>query len=250
MIAIPTYKAPAPTLLAVQAKAPGPTRQALRSRVLAPLRALKRGAPLLALLLLTSCAVLGEREPTRIFEPAPSQSSAAIEAPSVQWSLLVGRPIAGALLDSDRITVRPEGGSVQVYKGANWSDAAPDLVQAALLRRFEDSRKILSVSPPGNQVRGDYQLVTELRAFDSIYRQPGQPQAVIEVYARLVHLVDGEVVAARTFTASQDAGGESVDAVVGAFSRSLDQVGAELVTWTLVNGQGHEAARPALPAAH
>ena len=35
-------------------------------------------------------------------------------------------------LDSDRITVRPAPGTIQVYKGASWSDAPPDLVQTAL----------------------------------------------------------------------------------------------------------------------
>ena len=197
---------------------------------------------LAALVLVTSCSILPKREPSTIYEPARSAPSAHADWPQATWSLLVAAPAAGQMLDSERITVRPTAGSVQVYKGANWSDSVPDLLQTALLRSFEDSQKILSVSRPGGGVRGEYQLLTELRAFESVYAQPGQAQAVIEVYAKLVHTADGQVVAARSFKDSEPSSSEEVGAVVDAFSRSLDRLSSQIVGWTLSNGNQHESA--------
>lgn len=220
MIAMLTAKAKLPTLLAVA-----------------------------TLLLATSCSVLPKREPVTVYEPARSAPGAHADWPEASWSLLVARPAAGQLYESDRITVRPAPGSVQVYKGASWSDAVPDLLQGALLRSFEDSQKILSVSRPGGGVRGEYQLLTELRAFESVYAPSGPPQAVIEVYAKLIHTADGQVVAARRFQESEPAGSEDIGAVVDAFSRSLDRLTGQVVGWTLGSGNRHHAGSAPRPAA-
>ncbi|KFN43635.1 ABC-type transport auxiliary lipoprotein family protein [Arenimonas oryziterrae] len=194
--------------------------------------------------LLAGCSVLGGKEPVKVYVPRAIAADASTDWPKVDWSLLVLRPGAGQALDSERIAVRPEAGYIQVYKGAIWSDAAPDLVQNAVLRRLEDSGKILSVSRPGSGVRGEYQLVTELRAFESTYRNPGQPEAVIEVQAKLIHTTDASVVASRTFRDVQAAGSEDVPAVVEAFSQSLDRVATQLAGWALSNGQANARKKP------
>lgn len=231
MIAMLRYKAQLPTLLVIRTFS---SRTSLFSVLI-----------LATFALLSSCSVLPKREPTTIFEPARGTATAQMDWPQANWSLLVARPTASLMYESDRITVRPAPGSVQVYKGASWSDAVPNLLQTALVRGFEDSQKILTVSRPGGAVRGEYQLVTEVRAFDSIYVQAGQPQAVIEVHAKLIHSVDGDVVAARTFRDAEPASGTEVGAVVDAFSRSLDRLSNQIIGWTLVNGARHRRDLPA-----
>ncbi len=196
-------------------------------------------------LALASCSVLPERRPYRIYEPAHIGTPAKADLPEAHWSLLVPAPKAGRQLDSDRITVYPAPGVVQVYQDASWIDTAPELVQSALLRHFEDSQKIPAVSPPGGGVRGEYLLLTELRAFESVYVQPGHPQVQVELFARLVHSRDGKVVAARAFRTNEDASAEELSAVVDAFSRAMDHVAGDVVEWTLVNGSQNEAAGPA-----
>jgi len=205
------------------------TTQASQARLALPLA-------LACALLASSCSILPEREPVTIYQPARSATPAHADWPQVTWSLLVSRPVAGTQIDSERINVQPSPGTVQVYKGAAWTDAAPDLLQISLLKGFEDSQKILSVSRSGSGVRGEYQLLTELRRFESDYAQPGQAQATIEVYARLVHTSDGRVVAARSFVGSEPAASEAVPAVVDAFSRVLDRTTGEIVGWTLQSG--------------
>jgi cholesterol transport system auxiliary component len=190
----------------------------------------------LALSLLAACGVLPKREPTAIFEPARAAAAAHAEWPQAQWSLLVGKPAASALLDSDRIAVRPQAGVITVYKAAAWTDPAPDLVQNALLRRFEDSGKILSVARPGTGVRGEYHLQTELRAFESVYASPGRPEARVEVYAKLVKAASGEVVAARSFSSTEAASSEDLASVVDAFGLALGRTADQIVGWTLASG--------------
>jgi len=85
---------------------------------------------------LAACGVIPKREPTAIFEPTRTSSPADASWPQANWSLLVPKPAASAMLDNDRIAVRPADGQITVYKAAAWTDTAPDLVQSALLRRF------------------------------------------------------------------------------------------------------------------
>ena len=191
--------------------------------------------------LASGCSVLPERTPNQIYEPAHIDSAAKHDGPIASWSLLLPAPKAGRQLDSDRITVRPSPGVIQVYQDASWIDSAPELVQSALLRHFEDSQRIPAVSPPGGGVRADYVLLSELRAFESVYVQPGQAQVQVELFVRLVHSGDGKVVAARAFRETEDSGSEELSAVVDAFSRALDRVSGSVVDWTLVQGQADAA---------
>jgi len=194
-------------------------------------------AAAVAITWVAACGVIPKREPTAIFEPTHAASGAHAEWPQAQWSLLVAKPSASAMLDSDRIAVRPEAGVITVYKGAAWTDPAPDLVQTALLRRFEDSGKILSVARPGSGVRGQFQLQTDLRVFESAYTSPGRPEAQVEIYAKLVNAANGEVVAARTFRATEAASSENIGSVVDAFGAALGRATDQIVGWTLASGK-------------
>lgn len=186
------------------------------------------------------CSVLPKREPIQVFTPTHAAVVVAPEWPSVRWSLLIAKPSASQQIGSERIAVQPAAGAVQVYNAAAWSDPAPELVQTALLRGFEDSGRILAVARPGSGVHGDYSLQTEVRSFTSVYAG-GTPQAVVEIYARLVHPADGGVVAAKLFRQVEPASGEDVTQVVDAFSRALDRSRDQIIGWTLATGQAHAA---------
>ncbi|MEO8160374.1 MAG: ABC-type transport auxiliary lipoprotein family protein [Arenimonas sp.] len=191
-------------------------------------------------LLLVACGVLPKREPTAIFEPARAAPVQHPDWPTANWSLLVAKPVGGGMLDNDRIVVRPAAGELTVYKATAWADPTPELVQNALLRRFEDSGKILSVSRPGAGVRGEFQLQTDVRAFESVYTAPNRPEVQVEIYARLVHTADGEVVAARSFRETQTPSGEEIGSVVDAFSAALGRATDQIAGWTLQAGNSHK----------
>jgi cholesterol transport system auxiliary component len=202
----------------------------------------KLAALALALVALSACGLVPKKEPTSLFEPARPASGSSAQWPNVGWSLVVAKPAASSLIDNDRIAVRPGAGEITVYKASAWTDPAPDLVQNALLRRFEDSGKILTVSRPGAGVRGEYQLQTDLRAFESVYVNGG-PQAQVEIYAKLVHTADGEVVAARSFRETEGSSSESVGSVVDAFGVALGRASDQIAGWTLQAGAQHESRK-------
>ena len=195
---------------------------------------------LLALALAVSaCGVIPKREPTSIFQPTIPASAPHADWPQASWSLLVPKPMASAYFDNDRIAVRPPQGEITVYKSSAWTDTAPDMVQGALLHRFEDSGKILSVARPGSGVRGDFQLQTELRNFESVYTGPGRPEVRVEIYAKLVKTSDGAVVAARAFSETEAAATEDVGSVANAFGAALGRASDDIVGWTLASGNAH-----------
>ena len=191
---------------------------------------------LLVLGLVSACGIVPKREPTAIFEPTLAPSAQHADWPAANWSLLVVKPVASATLDSDRIAVRPPDGQITVYKAAAWTDTAPDLVQSALVRRFEDSGKILSVARPGAGVRGDFQLQLDLREFQSVYVSAGRPEVRVELYAKLVKTSDGTVAAARSFRQTAQPSTEDVSSVADAFGVALSRVSDEVVGWTLASG--------------
>jgi len=210
------------------------------SRTNAGLRAL--GATML-LLALTGCSLLPEKTPLALY--APTAKVAPDSAwPSVSWQLQVPRPLASELVDSPRIVVRPAPGELQVYKGAVWAEPAPDLVQDALVHAFEDSGRIGGVARRGSGVAGDYELLLDLRRFESDYAGGATPRAEVEITAKLIANRSNTVVASRTFHRSAPAGGTAVGAVSQAFDTALAAVLGEIVGWTLTEGQRSEAANP------
>ena len=96
--------------------------------------------------------------------------------PTVSWQLQVPRPHADELLDSPRIVVRPLPGELQVYKGAVWAQPAPDLLLDTVLRAFEDSPRIPGVARRGSGIAGDYELLLDLRRFESDYAGAATPR--------------------------------------------------------------------------
>ena len=202
-------------------------------------RAAKLAWLLPMLVAVSACGILPEKEAIALYAPE-ARITADPAWPKVDWQLQVPRPHAPELLDSPRIVVRPVPGELQVYRGAVWTQPAPDLLQDTLLRAFEDSGRITGVARRGSGITGDYELLLDLRRFDSDYA-PGAPAAVVEVGAKLVSARSNQVVASRAFRATAPASATDVGAVSRAFEAALGQVATEVVGWTLVEGERSQA---------
>jgi len=188
---------------------------------------------------MTGCLSLGGGSPTVIYSPQV-KIDAKPEWPSVKWPLVVDRPLAGEALDSSNIAVRPAPGLLQVYAGAQWSDTAPDMLQTALVRSFEDSGKIASVGRQSTGLHGDFALLLDMRQFESVYDDPAKPpSAVIEVQAKLLSNANNRVLAAKTFRVSVAARDKEVPQVVDAFQGAMTDLVGQVVGWTLVTGQAN-----------
>ena len=197
-----------------------------------------RSTALIVLLPLAGCLSLGDTPSITVYAPqvsVPAQTT----WPSVSWPLVVMKPSASDALDSPRIAVRPQPGTLQVYKGAVWSDPVPDMLQTAVVRAFEDSGKITAVGRQGSGMRGDFALMLDLRRFEADYDGAAVPSAVIEVQAKLLGHPSSRVLAARTFRVAVPAADKEVPAVVAAFEGGMEQMLAEMVAWTLTTGEAN-----------
>jgi cholesterol transport system auxiliary component len=201
--------------------------------------------PGLVLAGLAGCGLIPKKEPLALYSPT-AKVAPDPAWPRVRWQLQIPRPVASELVDSPRIVVRPAPGELQVYKGAVWAEPTPDLVQAAVLHAFEDSGRIGGVARRGSGVAGDYELMLDVRRFESDYAGGATPRAEVEITAKLIANRSNTVVANRTFRQSAMATGTAVGSVAHAFDAALSAASAEIVGWTLVEGQRYEAANPRL----
>lgn len=198
--------------------------------------------------LLQACTILPKAEPLDVYLLPAAAPAAAAPAQPAPWSLRIARPAAGAHLAGQRIVVMPEDNRVSVYKGAGWADPAPLLVRNRLLDAFRADGRIAALSSDDKHLQADFELDSDLRAFQSEYRA-GRPEAVIRLDARLVHTASRRVVASRTFEQRQAAGDPAVPAVVEAFGAAGDRLAAEVAAWTVREAAAAAAAATAAATA-
>ena len=199
-------------------------------------------ALLLATASLAGCGILPKQETLALYRPDPTVATDAAW-PQVRWQLQIARPYADDMHDSARILVRPQAGELQVYKGAAWTQPAPDLVLDTLMRAFADSGRFAGLARRGEGVSAQYELLLDLRRFESDYGDGATPDIRVEIGARLVHNVDNRVVATRVFDATTPADGTDVARINRAFGHSLGDIAAQLIGWTLSEGQRDSALK-------
>ncbi|WP_375466423.1 ABC-type transport auxiliary lipoprotein family protein [uncultured Methylobacterium sp.] len=154
--------------------------------------------------------------------PAAGRPVAAARA------IVVAEPIGIQPFEADRIIVREPGGALSFLGGGQWADRLPRLIQTRIIQSLENAGRLRSVSRPGDKIVADFQLISEIRAFDIA---AGSGEAVVDLSAKLIADGTGKVAAARIFTARVPV--TKVDAANGA--RALDQalgtVLADMVGW-------------------
>ncbi|SDH93810.1 cholesterol transport system auxiliary component [Pseudomonas delhiensis] len=191
--------------------------------------------------LLGACSILPRAETPDVYL-LPAQQQPPRATPAVDWSLRVLAPRASQVLDSNRIAVQPRGDLLSVYKGARWADGAPPLLRDRLLDAFRADGRIQALSSDEVSLQADLELGGDLRAFQGEYRDKGV-EAVVILEARLVRSATQRIVATRRFEVRQPAAGEKVPEVVTAFGQATDRLAAEVVGWTLQQGQAQKFER-------
>ncbi|MBL8574550.1 MAG: membrane integrity-associated transporter subunit PqiC [Hyphomicrobiaceae bacterium] len=183
-----------------------------------------------ATLLLAGCAVLsaGPAEAPSIYDLTAPRDIGVVRASAGQY--LVPEPTAVRAIDSDRIVVRPGGGEISYLAGAQWSDRLPKLVQSRLVETLENTGKVKAVGRPGQGLAIDWQIVTELRAFEV---DLGAGRAKVTMSVKLMNDRNGRVVATEVFFAEVPVAGDSAGAVVKGLDDASDQVLAGAVKWVL-----------------
>ncbi|MCG6122458.1 MAG: ABC-type transport auxiliary lipoprotein family protein [Microvirga sp.] len=142
--------------------------------------------------------------------------------------LLVAPPTAIQIFATERIVVREADGSLSYLPDAQWADQLPALLQSRMIASFENSRRIAGVSRPGDRVSPDFQLNTEVRAFEI---DAASGSAVVELSVRAVSEANGQIARARVFRGTAPVGALSPGTAVSSLDAALSQVLVEIVAW-------------------
>jgi cholesterol transport system auxiliary component len=155
--------------------------------------------------------------------------------PRVGWQLVVAEPAAERDIDTTRIALTRTPNVIEYFAGGNWSDTAPNLVQAKLIEAFEATNAILAVGRDAAGLKPDYILQSDLRDFQAEYQGGGAPNAHVRLISKLVQMPDRRIVRTVAAEASTPASGKELSAVVSAFEVALGQVLDKTVTAILTN---------------
>lgn len=164
---------------------------------------------------------------------APAVSERAPSARGGGIQVLVAAPRALQALDTSSIAVVDRGPVYTYFPKAAWTDTLPKVVQSKIVQTLENTRGLRGVGLPGEGLLIDYQVQTDLRAFQ--LQIDGQTRGVVEVMARLVNDRNGRTKASRIFRAEAPAASTNVRDAVDAMNAAADKVLGELSAWVLSN---------------
>ena len=181
-------------------------------------------------LFLHGCALLpgGAPPPLDTYElSAPSDEAVSRRG---KTQILIAEPSALKALDGQNIVVQPAPGVINYLKGAQWADRLPRVVQARLAEAFQSSGKFGGVGRPGEGLAIDYQIITEIRAFEVWVH--GAPTARIELFVKILNDRNGVVRASRSFEAVSPVSGTGNDAYIAGLDRAFSATTLGIVNWT------------------
>lgn len=188
-----------------------------------------RLAAVAALSVLTACAALpgGGAKPLDTYELSAPDAHAPRRRARLQ--ILVAEPSALKSLDGQNIVVKTGPTAIAYLDGAQWGDRLPKVVQARLAEALQNSNAFGGVGKPGEGLAIDYQVVTDIRAFEIVSR--GGERARVTLFVRLLNDRNGVVVAERVFEAGAPVSGSGNDAYVGALDRAFGEAAGDIVSW-------------------
>ena len=180
-------------------------------------------------------AVGADEQPNVTFDlVTPAAVGDVSEARGVQ--VLVAEPSALGTLASQRVVVRVGPREVQYLADARYTDTLTRLTQFKLKRALESARSIGAAALPGEGLAIDYQVLTDIRAFEIRTAgttvvagptvAPSGATAFVSLTVKILNDRTGNVIASRVFDASVPVGpvaGENVgDAYLAALDAALD----------------------------
>jgi cholesterol transport system auxiliary component len=144
-------------------------------------------------------------------------------------------PVAAAGLNTSRVALQRTPVSLDYFARANWSDAAPAMLQTLLVESFENTGRIVAVSRESVRLRPDYLLQTDLREFAAEYFPDATrpPLVRVRMTAKLVRVADRAIIASTSAERAERAKADTMDAIMLAFDEAAGGVMRRIVEWTL-----------------
>ncbi len=180
-----------------------------------------------ALAALAGCSVFSGPPPETFDLNAPQTIASLPGATSSQ--ILVPEAVGLHIFDSERIVVM-SGLRVSYYPDSQYPDTLPKLFQARVIEAFERTGRTRAVGRPGQGLSIDYQLLTDIRAFQYADLEG---VARVEITAKVMNDRNGRVLATRTFKGEAAVPENNAVAVVQGLDAALQIVLADIIRWTL-----------------
>jgi cholesterol transport system auxiliary component len=184
----------------------------------------------------SGCALLARPNADLVvYAPAlslPAPSAPMLHSPEPHWQITVAEPQAPNPLLGTRILVAPQPRRIEVYHGARWQDAPAAQLKSLLVQALREAGAP-HAADTGSAQRTDYLLESELVRFQAEYRGATAPTVTVCVYARLIRVGSGEVVASQEFAVDEPAASSAVPVVVEAFERAVNRVVRDGATWAV-----------------
>lgn len=184
---------------------------------------------------LGACTVLPERLPTDLYQLPPSTLRASSDGPTLN-GLRIDTPTTSDALGGSRVLVMPVDNSFQAYPDARWSAPAALLWRDWVLDAFWRDGRVSALSTSSDGLEASVELGGMLRGLHH-ERLDGRSQAVIRYDAHLVQTGSRRILASRRFEASEPVSGDAVSDFVAALGVAADRLAADLILWTVQQGQ-------------
>ena len=149
-------------------------------------------------------------------------------ARSSHAQLVIAEPLAIQALDSQQILVRSDGNRLSYLSGAQWADRLPQIVQARLVQSFENSHHLSHVARPGDRIVPDYQLNSEIRAFEF---DAAAGDVKVEIEGKLINDRSGRIAASQVFSAHVAQTSAAPEAVARSLDEALSTVMKQMLVW-------------------
>jgi len=145
--------------------------------------------------------------------------------------ILVPEPRALEAYGTNRIPVSPSAITLVYYPDVVLQDTVPKVMQHVLLETFQNTGRVRAVGLPGQSLLINYQVVTEIRAFQA--ETFGTDRARVSVSAKILDDSNGRVVADRVFTTVVGMPGDGPDDAATALNAAVQSLSTDIVAWTL-----------------
>jgi ABC-type uncharacterized transport system auxiliary subunit len=206
-----------------------------------------RMAPKLAICMLALAVALaagcGAARPSNYYQlTIPGNLTPAANPNAVPVTLLIGRLTAPELYREEQIVYSSGGESMGLYEYHRWVEPPVDMIQEILLRQLRASSHFRGVYMLRSDIHGDYLLHGRLYDFKEVDGSPVVARVTMELELR--DIKTHTVVWTHFYTHDESAAGKTVDAVVAALDKNVQQGVAEM----LASLDEYFAAHPPAPA--
>jgi cholesterol transport system auxiliary component len=193
----------------------------------------------------SACTVLPERVQSDLYQLPPSSLGASSAGPTLR-GLRIDTPATSDALGGSRVLVMADDNSFQAYPDARWAAPAALLWRDWLLDAFWRDGRVTGLSTSSEGLQATVELGGMLRALHHENLQ-GRSLAVIRYDASLIEVGSRRILASRRFEVSEPVSGSGVGALLDALGVAADRLAADLILWTLQQGQQQGQTSAAQP---